>query len=128
MLAFPAWTLYRARLVPGEAVQPRYLLPVIPVLFLIILSGRKPWRSLRLSRAQAWIIWAMLSVAQAAALYTNTRRYVTGFDDPIIMDHQEWWWSGVPSPYITCAAGAIGFAVLAATIIPLSRPRGVPPG
>ena len=108
MLAFPAWTLYRARLVPGESVQPRYLLPVIPLLLVLLLTSRKPWRSISLSRPQAWIVWAMLSIAHAAALYTEARRYVTGFDDPVIMDHVEWWWPNVPSPYVTCILGAVG--------------------
>ena len=51
MLAFPAWTFYRARLIPGESVQPRYLLPVIPVLLLLMLTARKPWRSLQSQQA-----------------------------------------------------------------------------
>lgn len=125
MMAIPLLTLYRARLIVGESVQPRYLLPLVPVLLALILTGRRPWRSLRLTRVQAAIIATMLTVAQAAAVYANMRRYVTGYDGPVIVENIEWWWSGAPAPITTCILSSIGFAVFVAAIIPLSGRRPV---
>ena len=48
--------------------------------------------------SQAWVIWLLVSLAQSAAIYVNTRRYVTGLDGPLIIDNVEWWWTQGPGP------------------------------
>jgi hypothetical protein len=120
MLAFPLLTLYRARLIILESVQPRYLLPLVPILLLVILTRRKPSRTLRLTSTQAWLMWTMVTLANAAALYANTRRYVTGYDGPVVLGPQEWWWHDLPGPITTWIVGSVGFAVFAWGLVPLS--------
>jgi hypothetical protein len=123
LVAFPLLTLYRARLIVLESVQPRYLLPLVPVLLFVILTGRRPGRTFRLSGTQAGLMWVMVSLANSAALYANMRRYVTGYDGPVVLGPHEWWWRDVPGPITTWIAGSVGFAVLAWGVIPASARR-----
>jgi hypothetical protein len=122
MLLIPLVTLYRLRMIVGETVQPRYILPLMPIALLVLLSGPRRGDGLRLSRVQAWVIWLLMSLAQSAAIYANTRRYVTGLDGPLIIDNVEWWWAQGPSPLMNWLIGSIGFAVAALVLIGVSRP------
>lgn len=124
VLVIPIMTLYRLRMIIGESVQPRYILPLVPVLLMLLLVGPTRDRGLRLTRGQGVMIWVLLVAANSAALYANTRRYVTGYDDGVIIDHHEWWWSTGPSPIENWVIGSVGFALLAAVIVAVShRPR-----
>lgn len=122
MLAIPLLTLYRLRMIVGESVQPRYLLPLMPIALLVLITGPGRGDGLRLSRVQAWIVWLLVSLAQSAAIYVNTRRYVTGLDGPLIINQVEWWWASGPSPLMSWLIGSVGFAIAAATLIVVSRP------
>ena len=119
--AIPLLTLYRARLFVGEAVQPRYVLPLAPVLLLLLLTGRRAGRGFRLARWQAFATWVLLSAANAAALYTNMWRYVTGTDQATLFADAEWWWGGWPDPVITWVVSSLGFACFAASVMWVSR-------
>lgn len=121
LVTIPLLTLYRARLFVGETLQPRYLLPLAPVLLLILLTGRRAWHGLCLSRRQAAMIWVLLSAANASALYINMWRYVTGTDDPTLWADVEWWWDGWPNPVLAWVLSSIGFACFAASTILVSR-------
>jgi hypothetical protein len=123
MLVLPLMTLYRTRLIVGESVQPRYILPLMPMLLALLLVGRAVGDVLRLSRAQAVAIWVALTVANAAAIYANARRYVTGTDGPVLIDHLEWWWDSAPSPTTVTVVGGLSFAVFAASLVVLSWRR-----
>ncbi len=56
----------------------------------------------------------LLSVAQALALWTNIRRYVTGDDSwSLNLDiGVEWWWPSGPGPTLTFVVGAVAFTAL----------------
>jgi hypothetical protein len=124
LVTIPFLTLYRARLVVGEAVQPRYLLPLAPVLLLVLLTGRRVQRAVRLTRSQAVVVWGMLSVAHAAALYMNMWRYVTGTDEATLLaDVEWWWWTGWPTPVASWIIASLGFACFAASVIAVSWRR-----
>ena len=124
MLLFPLMTLYRARLVVGESMQPRYLLPLMPMLIAVLLTGVAARTVIRLSRVQAAFIWSALTVANTAAVYGNARRYVTGVDGPTIIGDLEWWWQSGPSPLVVTFLGGLGFAIFAAPILVMSGSRG----
>lgn len=123
IILIPLVTLYRARLFAGESVQPRYVLPLAPILLLILLTGRRAGRGVRLGRGQAVVIWVLLSVANAAALYTNAWRYVTAVDDASLFSDVEWWWSSGPGPVTTWLLGSIGFACFALGVVAVSWRR-----
>ncbi len=128
MLLLPMMTLYRTRLIVGESVQPRYILPLMPILLAILLVDRVADQTVRLSRVQAVLIWLSLTVATAAAIYANARRYVTGIDGPTMIDKLEWWWQSAPSPAAVTVIGGVAFAVFAAPLVVMNwrRPPSLP--
>ena len=123
MVVLPLMTLYRTRLIVGESVQPRYILPLMPVLLAVLLMGPALDQVLRLSRVQGILIWLALTVANTAALYANARRYVTGVDGPVMIDDLEWWWQSAPSPSTVTLIAAVAFAVFAAPLVVLNWGR-----
>ena len=117
MLVLPLMTLYRTRLIVGESVQPRYILPLMPILLAVLLVDRTADRALSISRVQAVVIAVALTVANAAAIYANARRYVTGIDGPQLIDDLEWWWQSAPPPGTVAVVGGVAFAVFAAALV-----------
>ncbi|HYH72215.1 MAG TPA: DUF2142 domain-containing protein [Nocardioides sp.] len=128
MVVLPLMTLYRTRLIVGESVQPRYILPLMPMLLAVLLTERMAGRTLRLGRVQSVLIWLALTVATTAAIYANARRYVTGVDGPTLIDDLEWWWQSAPSPAAVTLIGGAAFAVFAAPLVVMHwrRPSDVP--
>lgn len=126
LVAIPFLTLFRARLIVGEGVQPRYLLPLVPMFLLVLMTGRRAARALKLTRVQAVVMWVLLSAANAAAVYTNMWRYVTGTDDPTLFADVEWWWGGWPDPITTWVLASVGFACFAGGMVMVSWRRGSP--
>ncbi|WP_236665882.1 DUF2142 domain-containing protein [Nocardioides baculatus] len=130
MLALPMLTLVRTRLIVGESVQPRYILPLMPMLLAILLLDRTADRVVGLSRVQSVMIALALTVANAAAVYANIRRYVTGTDGPTMIDSLEWWWQSAPSPDTVTIAAGVSFAVFVAPIVVMHwrrLPQEAPP-
>lgn len=124
LVCIPALTMYRSRLIVGEGIQPRYLLPLVPVFLLLLMTGRRRGHGVRLAAGQAWLVWALLTLANSAALHTNIRRYVTGTDGPTVLGDPEWWWgTGAPSPTVTWLVASVGFAAFAAGVILVSHGR-----
>lgn len=109
----PLYVLTVGSSVVSENVQPRYILPLVVVLGgLLLLTGSSsplrpgPWH----------VIPAMilLVVANTIALYTNLRRYITGFDvERLSLETgSEWWWTGFPiAPTTLWLLGSAAFAV-----------------
>ena len=78
MTAVPLMFLAReGSIIPG-GFQPRYLLPAMSILPAIAILGRRSDGRRLLSGVQAGLIVIAASVANAAALHTNLRRYVWG--------------------------------------------------
>jgi hypothetical protein len=118
-------TLFRTRLIVGESVQPRYILPLMPMLLAILLVDRVGDRVVRLSRVQSVLIVLALTVATMAAVYANIRRYVTGVDGPTMIDDLEWWWQSAPSPDVVTLVAGLSFAVFASPLIVMHWRRPV---
>jgi hypothetical protein len=115
-VALPVMILVRSNALVGEYVQPRYILPLLVILVAVALI---PLRDrVRLTVAQAVLLAAAVSVAQAAALHAELRRYVVGTDtDRLNLDASiEWWW-GVPwSPNATWFVGTLAFTAIVAVL------------
>lgn len=116
----PMLQLYKINRFVGEAVQPRYILPLVPVVLLLLLIGKDSASAPRLTRGQSGIVWAMTTVASSAALHANIRRYITGADGPRVFGEPEWWWAQGPSPGMVWVLGSLGFAAFAATVVAVS--------
>ncbi len=103
----------------GEQLQPRYLLPLIALL-VVLLTIRPTDRPIILSRAQRLVVVLALSVANFVALHLNIRRYVTGIDEsgPNLDAGVEWWWPGLPvSPNAVWLIGSVAFALLVTLLV-----------
>lgn len=97
---------------PDTLIQSRYLLPIVIVIGMIVTSG-KIVAEHAFTRMQAATLAAMLATAQANALHTNLRRYLTGMDDLRFDLNQsfEWWWPWAPPPMVIFTIGAIAFGL-----------------
>ncbi|MEO5921640.1 MAG: DUF2142 domain-containing protein [Pseudolysinimonas sp.] len=122
----PTYVLMRGGNIVGENVQPRYLLPLIVLLGGLALLPAGD-RLLRLSWLQLSIIGATLAVANAFALHSNIRRYVTGVDESgVNLDAgAEWWWPVGPSPMATWIIGTLAYAGLLAVFAWEVKRRGI---
>lgn len=107
----------------GDRLQPRYILPFV-VLFAAIALWEPDERRFDLTRTQWWILVAGLAIAQAFALHTNIRRYVTGVDvtDVNLSAKVEWWWNIPVSPmWLWLLASAAFAGLMALLVIQFSR-------
>lgn len=132
LYVLPLYILTVGGSVVSENVQPRYILPLVVVLgglLLLTLSERPlrpgPWHVIPAI--------VLLFGANVIALYTNLRRYITGFDvEQLSLDAgAEWWWSGFPvGPTVVWLWGALAFAatltVLGIAWLRERRQLGVP--
>ncbi len=118
LYVLPLYILTVGLSVVSENVQPRYLMPLVVVLAGLLLltpAGRPlkpgPWHVI-----PAIIL---LSVANTIALYTNIRRYVTGFDvQSLNLDSgAEWWWTDLPiGPTALWLIGSVAFSLTVALL------------
>jgi len=123
LLAIPLYLLQISRNVVGENLQPRYLLPLVPALLGLALSGRGGDDAVRPTRGQAVLAYALLVIAQSMALHATMRRFVTGSDVGVFnLEPTEWWWNSAPSPMVVWALGTGAFAVLATAVLLVSAP------
>jgi hypothetical protein len=108
----------------GENMQPRYLLPLIVLFAGVLLLGTR-LRPVPLARTQVWLVVAALAAAHSVALFLDTQRYVSGFDDlgPDLNSGIEWWWDWSVSPMAVWVVGSLAFA--AALVVLLPRHAGV---
>jgi uncharacterized membrane protein YuzA (DUF378 family) len=113
LVTVPLVILFRSQLIVGQGVQPRYILPLVVLLAGIALT-QPVGRVLTASRAHVMIIAGALSAANAVALHTNIRRYVTGTDvtGGNLDNGVEWWWDIVVSPMTVWAIGSLAFAAV----------------
>jgi hypothetical protein len=113
----PLYVLVAGGNVVGENVQPRYLLPIIIVLGMLVLLPLGT-RVYRFTWLQFGIAGSALVLANAFALHTDIRRYVTGIDVAAanLDSGAEWWWAIGPSPMATWIIGTLAFAGLVAVL------------
>ena len=121
LMVLPLYILQVSHISVGESLQPRYILPLLPVVSLVALTGRRPEQAIRLSLPLAWLTWALVSGANSVALMVNIRRYTTGMDGPMTPGQSiEWWTRGAPGPMATWLLGSLAFAVCALMVVRLS--------
>ena len=113
LYVLPLYVLQKSLNHVGEQVQPRYLLPLI-VGFAAIASLKFAQTKVVLSSLQSWVILAGIALANALALYVNTKRYVSGLNNGtgVSLDSNIGWWWNVPvSPMTMWFIGSLGFAL-----------------
>lgn len=131
LVAVPLAILQRSNSSVGEAVQPRYLLPlaIIALGFSLLSDGGGPEMAWRLGRGRAALLALTATIANGLALHTNLRRYLTGLDGGSLNlnQAQEWWWDTAVSPMAVwlggTVAGLILFSALSAVALRSEVPR-----
>jgi hypothetical protein len=113
LYVLPLYVLQKSLNHVGEQVQPRYLLPLI-VGFAAIASLKFAQTKVVLSALQSWVILAGIALANALALYVNTKRYVSGLNNGtgVSLDSSiGWWWNLPVSPMTMWFVGSLAFAI-----------------
>ena len=118
----PMYTLAVNGTPVGVGLQPRYLLPLLPIAVATALLRPRSGTPVGLTRGQAVAIGSALAVAHSAALHEVIRRYVTGVDVRgfDLGADLEWWWAQGPSPMAVWVLGSLGFASVVATVLALT--------
>lgn len=97
----------------GDQVQPRYLLPLVlcGVGLALFSWEHNAWSC---GRGPLRIMAFCVGFANAIAIHTNLRRYVTGLDihSLDLNFHVEWWWNSPATPMDVWFFGAVGGAAL----------------
>ncbi len=118
--AIPMYMLQTSLLRVGEVVQPRYVLPLLPVLVGCCVAPTGS-RVLSLTRGQALAVWGAVTVAHATALLFLFRRFATGLDGAMLPRTKiEWQWPGAPVPATSWLLGSLAFAVAALALVLVS--------
>jgi hypothetical protein len=99
LVMVPSWVIVQNGVEVGVLVQPRYVLPLQVLLIGLLMLGAGDPRT-TMSRVQRWVVVIGLAGANATALYTTMRRYLTGTDYRgfDLNGGIEWWWRSMPVP------------------------------
>ncbi len=130
LIVLPVYLLTVGGDAVGGQLQPRYLLPLIVLLALVLVTAPPGSRTVRFTRLQTFAILGALALANLVALQVNIRRYVTGTDrQGLNLDSgAEWWWPGLQvGPMAVWLIGSISFAALLAALWPELRRKVVEP-
>lgn len=122
----PFYMLWQSGAHVGQAVQPRYILPLMIIALGVSAASERAatlWRGWPLIIASA-----ALALTNSVSLHINIQRYTTGLDvnsvDPGA--HAEWWWGWAPSPMGVWLIGSVSFALLLAGLLVANRLFGGP--
>lgn len=112
LVVIPLYIMVKDGVMVGTGVQPRYIYPLLIMLAGIALLGFRR-DDLGLGRLQLGIVALLLALANAVALHTNIRRYVTGTDSngPNLNKNIEWWWQMPLSPMAVWIIGSVAFGI-----------------
>ena len=130
LIVLPVYLLTAGGDAVGSQLQPRYLLPLIVLLALVVVTAPRGFRTVRFTGFQTFAILGALALANLVALQVNIRRYVTGTHrQGLNLDSgAEWWWSGLPvGPTAVWLIGAAAFVALLAMLWPELRRKTVEP-
>lgn len=129
LIGVPLYVLVHDQVIVGQGVQPRYIYPLMIMMLGVSLYGLRR-DDLGMNTFQLGFIVAALSVANAAALQTNLRRYVTG--NGVVgfnLDHNiQWWWNLPFGPMLVWIIGSVSFAIALAGLVIYAIRSGGPPG
>ncbi|HZL81327.1 MAG TPA: DUF2142 domain-containing protein [Demequina sp.] len=130
LVVLPVYLLTAGGDVVGSQFQPRYLLPLIVLLSLVLVTAPSGSRTVRFTGVQTFAILGALAIANLVALQVNIRRYVTGSDQQgfNLGAGAEWWWHDLPvGPMAVWLLGSLSFAGLLAVLWPELRRKVVAP-
>lgn len=104
----------------GQQVQPRYILPLVVLGFVIAATVPVQWdRRARLPMVFSLIL---LVPANAVAITWNILRYRNGLSGGLTSTVDTWWW-GAWSPLWVIALSAVSFALLVGSLVITITPK-----
>lgn len=122
-LLLPIYMLQQAMAYMGDQVQPRYFLPLLPLLLAVALLRSDVRGSVNIRRGSAVVAWVLLVFAHTLALLTEVRRYAIGLYGPFWPDALPGWRYYLPwSPGGLWMVGSIAFAIATSVLVWLARP------
>jgi hypothetical protein len=135
LIALPLYMLQKYGFVVGQFVQPRYLLPLLIVLFGVLTFGSDGARATTIAGRQAAVIATCITIAHSGALYATLQRYTSATKIAFLGQDTQWWWHMPIGPVTVWVAGSIAFGVavfvLFAWVLPATslatRPRFTAP-
>jgi len=130
LVVLPVYVLTKGGDQVGSQLQPRYLLPLIVLLSLVLVTAPSGLSTVRFTRVQTVAILGALAIANVVALQVNIRRYVTGADDQGLNlgAGAEWWWHGLAlGPMAVWLGGSAAFVGLLAVLWPELRRKAIAP-
>ena len=112
-IIFPITVAIRGNFRVEGWLQPRYILPLIPVLIFIAAYRRKEEKQFNVSINWIYSLSALATLVFAASLHLYLRRYLTGIDywSWNLNSNVEWWWFTWPSPMLVWLLATISFSV-----------------
>ena len=119
LILLPMLWLMRDEILVGQAVQPRYLYPLLIILAGVCLLDF-PGRDAGLGRVQISIVALAACVANLVTQWFTLRRFTTGLDNfSVNLDlGREWWWPNLPmGPMPLWVFGSLAFGVVCALVI-----------
>jgi len=128
LIGLPVYLLTAGGDTVGTQFQPRYVLPLIVLLALVLVTAAPGKPTVRFTRVQTAVILGALATANVVALQVNIRRYVTGADQQgfDLAAGAEWWWDGLAvGPTAVWMIGSLSFAGLLAVLWPELRRKVV---
>jgi hypothetical protein len=120
LMSVPLVILQRDGLAVGEAVQPRYLLPLLALLVLVLCLGPRSGKPLELGSAPALALAAGLSVSAVVSYWANAHRYFGGADTGLFDLKLDPAWlsaTGVPLWLTTLMTGAASIVFVAGVLV-----------
>ena len=125
VLLIPLLLLQVSHNVMGENIQPRYILPLIPILIGVALFPNGHRHPVDIGRVPSYLLAALLPITHSVALFAVIRRHVTGLDrgGANLNNDIEWWWPNLPSPMIVWAVGSAAFGIVCLAALALGWPR-----
>lgn len=114
LVVLPLLWLMRDEILVGQAVQPRYLYPLLIILAGVCLLGFRGTDA-GLGRVQIVMVAAAAFVAHVVTQWFTLRRFTTGLDEYWInLDLGiEWWWPSLPiGPMPVWLIGSLAFGVV----------------
>jgi hypothetical protein len=116
MSIFMVWLvlaiLQSSKLYVGEEMQPRYILPLMSMLFVVMIanSAMKRPESPNL-KFLIFLSVFFASISNSISLWTTLRRYTSGLDSAELdlNFNREWWWNFALDPNQVWAIGTLAF-------------------
>jgi hypothetical protein len=106
--------LSEGKFVVGEVVQPRYLLPLLPLFVAVATVSNQNFNAFIGAKIRRHVVISLLITTQAISIFTNLKRYVVGLDNPLIINlnaNNEWWWLESISPAGIFVMTTVSFGV-----------------